>query len=128
MGMSDKEKVINSIKYCINHPLCIDCDACNYGGESSVICDRLIQDALALLKEQQQWVSVKDRLPNEKINPNTHDFEYVLCYTIFGDVRAYKYGTPMFAKSPHFWDEAECVDEYVTHWQYLPEPPKEVSE
>lgn len=90
----------------------------------------LCRSAYDLLKVQDTngWVSVKDRLPNEKINPNTHDFEYVLCYTIFGDVRAYKYGTPMLAKSPHFWDEAECVDEYVTHWQYMPEPPKEVSE
>ena len=130
VGMSDREKVINGLRCCseMSGEYCRKCpyqDECrdDYG------IPHLANDALELLQEQDTsaWVSVKDRLPNEKINPNTNDFEYVLCYTIFGDVRAYKYGTPMFAKSPHFWDDAENADEYVTHWQYMPEPPKEVT-
>ena len=58
-------------------------------------------------------------MPEEKINPNTLDFEYVLCATTFGDVRAYKFGRE------HFYHGLGIVDEYVTHWMPLPESPKE---
>lgn len=70
------------------------------------------------------WTSVKDELPKEKINKNYQDFEYVLCATTFGDVRAYKFGTPTGWKEPHFWDGAGIMDEYVTYWMPLPEMPK----
>lgn len=69
------------------------------------------------------WISVNERLPEEKINKNTMDFEYVLCATKFGDVRAFKYGCPL--NWPHFWNGPQIMDEYVTHWMPLPEPPKE---
>ena len=48
------------------------------------------------------WVSIKERLPNERESKITHDFEYVLCATTFGDVRAYKFGTPIGWNEPHF--------------------------
>lgn len=121
--MSDREKVINCIKYCINHPLCIDCDACDYGGESSVICDRLIQDTLALLKEQPQWVSVKDKLPELGKN--------VLVYI---ERNAYRYDETFrkreIAIGRHIegrWHVDECIDVVGICWQELPEPPKEVT-
>ena len=71
------------------------------------------------------WVSVEERLPEEKINQNTLDFEYVLCATTFGDVRALKFGTPIGWKKPHFWNGCGVMDRYVTHWMPLPEPPKD---
>ena len=74
------------------------------------------------------WVSIKERLPEEQINPNTHDFEYVLCATTFGDVRAYKYGRIGGSTEAHFGHGFGIVDKYITHWMPLPEPPKEVSE
>ena len=73
--------------------------------------------------ETNEWVSVKDRLPDEKQSKITHDFEYVLCATTFGDVRAYKFGTPIGWNEPHFWHGSGLMDEYVTHWMPMPEMP-----
>ena len=70
------------------------------------------------------WISVKDRLPEEQINPNTNDFEYVLCATTFGDVRAYKYGMINGDTEAHFWHGFGIVDKYITHWMPLPERPQ----
>ena len=72
---------------------------------------------------RREWVSVKDRLPDEKQSKIIHDFEYVLCATTFGDVRAYKFGTPIGWKEPHFLNGSGLMDEYVTHWMPMPEMP-----
>jgi len=72
------------------------------------------------------WIPVSDRLPKEKINPNTSDFEEVLCSTTFGDVRAYKFGTPWGWEKPHFWHGGGMMDEYVLAWVEKPEPWKGV--
>ncbi len=74
------------------------------------------------MKEMSEWISVNDRLPCEKVNKNTRDFEYVLCATTFGDVRTFKFGTPKGWHEPHFWDLVP-MDKYVTHWMPLPEMP-----
>lgn len=89
--------------------------------------DRDAERELRLYAEENtpRWISVTKRLPEERINPNTQDFEYVLCTTIWGDVRPFKYGTPIGQKDAHFWNGAGYVDAYVTHWQPLPTPPKE---
>lgn len=71
---------------------------------------------------EQRWTPISERLPEEKINPNTSDFEEVLCSTTFGDVRAYKFGTPLGWKEPHFWNGPGMMDEYVLAWMPLPEP------
>ena len=71
------------------------------------------------------WISVKDRMPDEKHSEITHDFEYCLCATTFGDVRPYKFGTPIGWNEPHFWHGSGLMGKYVTHWMLLPEPPKE---
>ena len=39
-----------------------------------------------------EWTPVTERLPELKISPVTHDWEYVLCATTFGDVKAVQYG------------------------------------
>jgi len=71
-----------------------------------------------------EWISVEERLPEQRINQNTLDFEYVLCATTFGDVRPYKYGSRIGQGEAHFWNGAGYVDAYVTHWMPLPEPPE----
>lgn len=75
--------------------------------------------------EVNEWVSVNDRLPEEKQSKITYDFEYVLCATTFGDVRPYKFGTPIGWNEPHFWHGSGLMDEYVTHWMPMPEMPDE---
>lgn len=82
---------------------------------------KLMEDAPAA----REWIPVTERLPEERINPNTRDFEYVLCATIWRDVRPFKYGTPIGQKEAHFWNGAGYVDAYVTHWMPRPQPPKE---
>ena len=103
--------------------------------------ERLIDDAdekreyikqwLPDLPTVSDWISVKDRMPVEKENPLTHDFAEVICFCDFGglprqtDVRIYKFGKPSWATKPHFWSGPQNMDEIVTHWMPLPEPPKE---
>jgi len=70
------------------------------------------------------WISVKDRLPVETINPLTQDFEPVICATTFGDVRVYGYGKPKGHDKAHFWLGAGIMDKYVTHWMPLPQKPE----
>lgn len=78
----------------------------------------------AIEKMRQRWIPATERLPEEKINPNTHDFEYVLCATVFGDVRPFKFGTRIGETQPHFWNGAGYADAYINHWMPLPELPK----
>lgn len=73
---------------------------------------------------KRRWIPVTEQLPEEKINQNTLDFEYVLCATTFGDVRPYKFGRRIGQGEPHFWNGGGYVDTYITYWQPLPKPPK----
>jgi len=79
------------------------------------------------------WISVNDRLPEEKINPLTQDFQKVICYCDFGgkpkrtDIRTYGFGTRAWESQPHFWHGQVIMDGVITHWMPLPEPPKEAS-
>jgi len=72
-----------------------------------------------------RWISVKERLPEEKMNPYTQDYQEVICLlsTRFGnDVRVYKFGRG------HFWNGPCEIDKYITYWMPLPAPPKEEEE
>lgn len=78
-------------------------------------------------RPQGVWIPVSERLPEEKLfNPSGSDFgfdfEEVLCTTIWGDVRAYKFGKPEGHDKPHFWLGGGIMDEYVIAWQPLPKP------
>lgn len=75
-------------------------------------------------RPQGEWVPVSERLPEEKINPMTNDFELVLCSTTWGDVRPYKFGKRIGENKAHFWFVGEIMDKYITAWQPLPEPYK----
>ena len=121
--MPDREKVILGIEKCTEPG---NCEGCPYVSIELTegCCDYyLMRDALALLEEQ-RWIPVVVRLPEEKINPNTHDFEYVLCATVFGDVRPFKFGTRIGETQPHFWNGAGYADAYITHWMDMPDPPE----
>ena len=85
-----------------------------------------IDNAIELLK-QPQWVSVKDRMPEDKSVQGNAGMVQVLCFFKFGDIRMCYYGKDHWQDEPHFNWAGSVVDEYVTHWQYMPEPPKEVS-
>lgn len=83
--------------------------------------------------EYSPWIPVSERLPDEKLfNPTGSDFgfdfEEVLCTTIWGVVRAYKFGTPIGHYRPHFWLGDGIMDEYVIAWKPLPEPYKKEGE
>ena len=65
------------------------------------------------------WISVDERLPEEKVNPITRDFyEYQVTVNFgFGeDVRTYKYG------NGHWWHGPGIVDQYVIAWRERPDP------
>ena len=70
------------------------------------------------------WISVKDRLPEERENWITRDWQHVICCCDFGgdprriDVRTYGFGRG------HFWHGPQIMDGVVTHWMPLPEPPE----
>lgn len=87
--------------------------------------ERIEKIPAADVEPKRKWVSVKERLPEEKISPMTMDFTEYPC--VFDgragqrEVRYYKFG------KGHFWHGSGCIDEYVTHWAEpmpLPEPPK----
>ena len=65
-----------------------------------------------------EWISVKDRLPEEN--------EYVLCARLQGSMSGYKYILPSVGRvrNKSSWS---CVMDWVsvTHWMPLPEPPKQ---
>ena len=74
------------------------------------------------LKETNGWIGTNDRLPEEKKNPYTLDYQEVLCVlnSRFGtDVRVYKFG------KGHFWSGPKEIDRLISYWMPFPEPPKE---
>ena len=92
---------------------------------------RQMQDAYLkgkAARQQVEWIPVSERLPEERIDHNTKDFEYVLCSTIWDDVRPYKFGKPIGHDKPHFWLCGGIMDEYVIAWRPLPEPYKKEGE
>ena len=90
------------------------------------VIDKINSGELVLKDErpQEQWIPVSERLPEEKINPYTTDFDEVLCTTDWGDVQAFKFGTPILHHEPHFWLGGSIMDEHIIAWQYKPEPYK----
>ncbi len=99
--------------------LCDDClhaDICENTTQGN--CDWYLSEKE--LKEK--WIPVSERLPEERINLYTKDFEYVLCSTIWGDVRPYRFGKRIGENKAHFWLGGGIMDKYITAWQPLPEP------
>lgn len=78
---------------------------------NNYIAEKLIANGVTV----QEWISVKDRLPEEKVNCIVH----------------YKHA---YCDNDDYWAIGICFydgDKFqiglaykVTHWQYLPQPPK----
>ncbi len=127
--MPDRVKVIKGIENCVSRYIDGLCDDCPYMGEldkSYMIpmkCKEIImRDALALLKEQ-EWISIKDRLPN--CNG---------CYLVWRPRFYTEKGMPSicYFDGQNAWHDSYGVDftrvlahDDVSHWMPLPEPPKE---
>ena len=77
------------------------------------VADNLISNGVTV----QEWISVKDRLPEEKVNYIVH-YRHAYCddddYWAIG---IYFYDGEKFQINPAY---------KVTHWMPMPEPPKEV--
>ena len=100
---------------------------CQDDADIHIICEMAklyLEGVRPMVKPKQEWILCSERLPEEKINPITHDFEEVLGTTIWGDVRHYKYGTPIGHDEAHFWYGFGTMDEEVIAWMPLPEPYK----
>lgn len=74
------------------------------------------------LPSAQQWTPCCKGMPDEQYSDTIGDFKYILCTTIWGDVRPYKYGTPIGGDAPHFWHGPQAMDEKVVAWAYMPAP------
>ena len=93
---------INGCIHSCNHPPC----AMVRG-----IVDSLIENGVTV----QEWISVKDRMPEEKVNCIVH-YKHAYC-----DNDDY------WAIGICFYDGEKFkmdLSYKVTHWQYLPQPPK----
>ena len=75
--------------------------------------------AVAALREQEdrRWIQVTERLPEK-------NDQWVLCLCVSGAIEVLKFDYTMWN-----WDAqypGRCyMENYVTHWMPLPEPPKE---
>ena len=118
--MIEIEKLIKALEqHCDTEA---DCNSCPYEPEeTSIKCrDSLLCDCLEVLKEQPQWISVKDRLPD--------DASDVLAYYDDGTesriipVNYYKrrWYDCVFNRSI---DDLETG--FIGYWMSLPEPPQE---
>ena len=74
---------------------------------SDVVAQALIESGVTV----QEWISVKDRLPEMEQDVLVADNGFIAVWTFYGDYWEDSHG---------WWQE---FDE-VTHWMPLPEPPK----
>ena len=98
------------------------CDGCPYGkysSENGECYEEYKKDKLGKVEKTgvtvQEWISVDDRLPE---NADT-----VLCFMKFGGQRILQWD-----EASSWWLGYGSGDDWkkadVTHWQYLPNPPK----
>ena len=87
------------------------CDPMYYNVDALAIADYLVNNGVTV----QEWISVKDRLPEEKVN----------CIVRYK--HAYCDNDDYWAIGICFYDGEKFridLSYKVTHWQYLPTPPK----
>ncbi len=87
------------------------CDPMYYNVDALAIADHLVSNGVTM----QEWISVKDRLPEEKVDCIVH-YKHAYC-----DNDDY------WAIGICFYDGEKFridLSYKVTHWQYLPQPPK----
>ena len=87
------------------------CDPMYYNVDALAIADHLVSNSVTV----QEWISVKDRLPEEKVDCIVH-YKHAYC-----DNDDY------WAIGICFYDGEKFqidLSYKVTHWQYLPQSPK----
>lgn len=131
--MADREKVIKGLEYCSTPGLCRDC--VYHGGHCTI---NMYADAIKLLKEQPQWISVKDDLPKEHDSifaNHTHlskhlwakESDNVIVYVRFPDGTGRS--TEGRLQDGKWWTKiSPMLEPVVTHWMPFPEPPEEVTQ
>ena len=106
--MDIREKLVGLVKRAI-----IDWE---HGDASEWIADNLISNGVTV----QEWISVKDRLPEEG--------EYVLCvlkgFNYGGKIQVCKFVPADKFKDKPYFENFRNGFPSVTHWMPLPEPPK----
>lgn len=100
----------------------------------SKLVDAEIEDIKDIIDEQitidyvprQQWISVKDKVPDEEVlaanfEPGTYGYkEYIIGY-----VSEVKCTEPDWHNGKCYAENDNEILDNVTHWMPLPEPPKE---
>ena len=88
---------------------------CRHVDKSCKLSENIADDLIAHGVTVKEWISVKDRLPEEKVNCIVH-YKHTYC-----DNDDY------WAIGICFYDGEKFqmnLSYKVTHWQYLPQPPK----
>ena len=123
----EKKKLVNSLKMWLMD-LENDMDKGDYGelcenkgareAVESCICE-VEEQPLADVQPIDRWINVNDRLPKEQETVIVYEKDYGV---MWGDYQGIKYSQPVWIvrKSGLIIRTTE-----VTHWQPLPEPPKE---
>ena len=111
--MTDREKALIWMDECKG--VCYEnteCDICPFENKDEVIskCIGRAKDAIRRAIGSPQWISVKDRLPDEG--------KYVLVW----ESQGFAYCDEMICG---IWNIGANNGAIITHWMPLPEPPKE---
>ena len=92
--------------------------------EKDLIIQDLRRENAELKARVQEWISVKDRLPEEG--------EYVLCvlkgFNYGGKIQVCKFVPADKFKDKPYFEHFRNGFPSVTHWMPLPQPPKEVEQ
>ena len=87
----------------------------------------VVENAIEIVKQEAEqynngWIPVSERLPEERINPVTHDYyQYPVMFESDGveDIKYYYFG------NGHWRYGLQIMDCYVTHWMNIkPYQPK----
>ena len=125
--MDVKEKLVEIMEdlgcnneYCKDCEFCNDIDGCVHR-RKEIIADRLIANGVTV----QEWISVKDRLPDNK------EYDWVLAqvvedngYMHIPKVMEYRQLRNDWFEETYGWLSEHNGLFSVTHWMPLPQPPK----
>jgi hypothetical protein len=122
MEYISREDVLKKAKLSISVPADNEWD-CGYNTAMAEMQEFIKQLPSADVQPVNQWISVKDRLPDK--------FDYVLCYckTTTGEGNVFMYGAyhndTWWLKTCRTYATLEQPQMRVMYWMPLPEPPKD---